>query len=249
MWEIVARIIGNAFPFAGPVKTGGVLRSFLTSRAFWIAMWTTFAGISLGFCAALIVGTIIGYLAYYFDSVENLMTPIMGFFRYIPMIIFTVLAVIWSSDKLMAFEVAMFLAMPTIYKHTVSGLKKENSPMLKRIWKHKEINFFRKCDLIYRPAVTPDYIVGCHRAMNTCCKSGILAQFLGNASHSVGHSISIALENKNVAEIFAWTIVMVLMSIFLERAMIRILSLKVINERKIDIDKVFASLEGEDMDL
>lgn len=249
VWFLLELLLPESVAFAGPCDVAIRLFKDILSKPFWIAIFTTYSGIVAGFVAAVIIGTILGYLAYYFEGVDTFVTPVMDFFRYIPMITFTVLAIVWGSQTLLTVEVSIFLALPTVYRHTLLGLRHDIGYGLHSIWKHK-ISIFRKIDLIYRPATMPEYMVGCHRALNMCCKSGILAQFLGHAKHSVGSSLSTAMENLDVAGIFSWTIVIVILSVLLERIVIHILSLKIVNEREIDVEKIFEALnEDEEVDL
>ncbi len=249
IWLILWLVLPKNIHFAGPIEVIQRLYTDIRSQSFWIAIWTTYSGIIAGFFLALIIGSVWGYLAYYFERFKIFMTPAMDFIRYIPMISFTLLAIIWSSASLLVFEVSLFLALPVIYRHTYQALLHDNDEELKAIWK-KDMPLMKKLDKIYRPATMPEYIVGCHRAINMCCKSGILAQFLGGASHSVAKSLSVATDNLDVAGIFSWTIVIVVISIFLERCIIRLLSLTIINETDIDVESLMEQIsEDEEMDL
>lgn len=249
IWVIFDLILSDDTHFAGPLDTAKRLLSDVQTKEFWKSIITTYSGIVLGFLLALFVGTILGYLAHYFKAVEAIISPLIVFFSYIPMISFTLLAILWSSNSLLVFEVSLFLSIPVIYKHTVVALNHVGGRLLAEVWR-PDVNIFLKIDHMYRPATMPEYMVGCHRAINMCCKSGILAQFLGKAPHSVAKSLSEAAANFDVAGIFSWTIVIVIISVGLERLVIRILSLSFINEQKIDVEKVREAInEEEDMVL
>ncbi|MGN0513155.1 MAG: ABC transporter permease [Lachnospiraceae bacterium] len=248
IWEVISRIVGDSIPFAGPIETLVVLAEKMLHKEFYIAVWTTFSGIAAGFLAAMIVGTFLGYQAYFHKNVDFMITPVIDFFRYIPMITFTLLAIFWSHSSALAFEVSIFLALPVIYKHTLTGLKNSNQHYLKRVRQIK-MQPLKKIIYIYQPVAMPEYIPGCHRALNMCWKSGIIAQLLGNTRHSIGSMLFTARDEADVAGIFAWTIVIVGLSVLFEQIVIRLLSLDKYNAGRVDLSAVFEELEDEEISL
>lgn len=248
IWEIAELIIGKKVPFAGPFDTAVQLYKDILDITFWRAIGNTFMGISFGFVTALVLGTVLAYVAYYHKTFDGIFTPIMDFFRYIPMITFTLLAILWSSSSALAWEVCLFLSIPTIYKNTLLGLNHSNRHTLMRI-AQMDMPVMKKLNVMFNPAAMPDYIAGCHRALNMCWKSGIIAQFLGDTKHSIGSSLFVAKETGNVAQIFSWTIVIVLLSVLFEKVVIRILSMAALNPKYASYDKVQEVLEEEDIQL
>lgn len=249
IWEILSQIFKRFVPFAGPVETLYVLWSRMHQKSFYVAVWTTFSGIAAGFAGALIIGTLLGYAAYFNDLLDFVLSPLIGFFRYIPMISFTLVAIIWWNSSALAFEVSIFLSLPVIYKNTLTGLKNCDQHYLKRV---REIKMqpVKKLIYIYQPVKMPEYIPGCHRALNMCWKSGIIAQLLGNTRHSIGSMLVVARDNADMEGIFAWTIVIVALSVAFEWVVIRLLSTDRFNAGRVRYQDVFAQLEkSEDISL
>lgn len=248
VWQIIDVILKEYIPFAGPLETIVSLVKSMFHSEFYVAVWTTFSGIALGFLVALIFGTLLGYAAYFYESVNFWFTPVIDFFRYIPMITFTILAIMWTRSSALAFEVGIFLAFPVIYKHTLNGLKKSDQHYLERARSIK-MPFIKKIIFLYQPVAMPDYLSGCHRASNMCWKSGIIAQFLGMTNHSIGSMLYVARDDKDVATIFAWTIVTVCCSILFEQIVIRMLSTDHFNAGRVDINKIFEEINNDEISL
>lgn len=248
VWECISYLVKDRIPFAGPVETVLALIDGAMHKEFYIAVWTTFSGIALGFFVAMVIGTPLSYLAYFYPRVDYMITPVIGFFRYIPMITFTILAIMWSESSALAFEVSIFLSMPVIYRHTLTGLKNSDQHYLNRVRQIK-MKPVRKFIYLYQPVKMPEYIPGCHRALNMCWKSGIIAQFLGNSMHSIGSMLYEARDNVDVAGIFAWTIVIVGLSMAFEQIVIRLLSTDRYNAGRVNVADVFKELEDEDISL
>ncbi len=248
VWEIISRFVEDKIPFAGPVKTIEALIIRASCKEFYIAVWTTFSGIAFGFTAAMILGTMLGYMAYFHRKADYMITPVIDFFRYIPMITFTLLAIMWWDSSALAFEVSVFLSLPVIYKHTLTGLKNSDQHYLKRVRQIK-MQPVKKFIYLYQPVKMPEYIPGCHRALNMCWKSGIIAQLLGNTRHSIGSMLYQARDDADVAGIFAWTIVIVGLSVLFEQVVIRLLSMDRYNAGRVNVAEVFEELEDEEISL
>lgn len=248
VWEVFYRLVNQRIPFAGPHDTLAALGLSMLKKEFYVAVWTTFSGIAFGFFLAIIIGTILGYSAYFHKKMDFLLTPVIDFFRYIPMISFTLLAILWTDSSALAFEVSLFLSVPVIYKHTLTGLRNSNQHYLQRV---RGIKMFwvKKMIYLYQPVAMPEYIPGCHRALNMCWKSGIIAQLLGNTKHSIGSMLCEAQDELDVAAIFAWTIVIVALSVLFEQMVIRMLSTDRYNAGRVDIKAVFEELEDEEISI
>lgn len=248
VWEIISYLVQDKIPFAGPAETFLALLDRALHKEFYVAVWTTFSGIALGFFAAMIIGTLLGYMAYFYKRVDYIFTPVIGFFRYIPMITFTILAIMWSKPSALAFEVSIFLSMPVIYRHTLTGLKNSDQHYLTRV-RGIKMPPVKKFIYLYQPVKMPEYIPGCHRALNMCWKSGIIAQFLGNSVNSIGSMLYQAQNDTDAAGIFAWTIVIVALSMAFEQMVIRLLSTDKFNAGRVNVADVFEGLEDEEISL
>lgn len=249
MWGLLDQILCRFVPFAGPIETLMVLWEKMHEKSFYIAVFTTFWGIAVGFFGALVIGTLLGFASYFHDLFDFLMTPVFDFFRYIPMISFTLIAIIWWNSSALAFEVSIFLSLPVIYKNTLIGLKNSNQHYLKRVREIK-MPLIKKMIYLYQPVKMPEYIPGCHRALNMCWKSGIIAQLLGNTRHSIGSMLVEARDSADMAGIFAWTMVIVGLSIAFEWLVISLLSTDRYNAGRVRSKDVFDMLgEREDVNL
>lgn len=248
VWFVAGILLQGKVPFAGPVETIVRLWKDIWDVDFWYAIWTTLSAISLGFVVSLFFATILGYIAYIFPKVEYFLHPVMELLRYTPMISFTLLAIIWSDSSILAFEVSVFLSLPIIYKQTVAALNNGHGKRLKRL-KDLKAGLGTKLILAYEPATMPEYITGCHRALNMCWKSGIIAQMLGNTRHSIGSVLYQARDELDIAAIFSWTIVIITCSVVFEYIILKIMSMQWINGRYIHIDDLYEEIEDEDIAL
>lgn len=70
---------------------------------------------------------------------------------------------------------------------------------------------------IYRPALKPFLLSAFQLSLGMCWKSGVAAEVIGTPSHSIGGALYLAKIYLDTADLFAWTAVIVVLSVFLKK--------------------------------
>ena len=76
---------------------------------------------------------------------------------------------------------------------------------------------------IYLPALEPHCLSGCRSALGLCWKAGVAAEVIGVCSGSVGGMLYDAKIYLEISDLFAWTLVIVLLSVGFEWVFLRLL--------------------------
>ena len=76
---------------------------------------------------------------------------------------------------------------------------------------------------IWLPGIFPSFCESCIAAMGMCWKSGVSAEVIGLPDHSVGDALYRAKITLSTPDVFAWTLVIVLLSAALSAAAARLL--------------------------
>ena len=92
---------------------------------------------------------------------------------------------------------------------------------------------FRKRFLyIWLPAIKPYLLSGVSIALGMAWKSGIAAEVIGIPRNSIGENLYLAKAYFNTTDLFAWTVIIVLISLLFEKAFLALLKyLFTLNER------------------
>lgn len=246
VWIIADFIIKDKIVlFAGPEDVIRFYINNLDNPDFWKAIWYTFAGLGGGYLMAVVIATALGYRAFFSPWLRTLLSPFFGFFGYIPMISFTVAALLWYKGDNLFIPVSLFLSIPVIFKNTLIALDNADKKYIEKM-KALNLPFTKKVAYMYRPALMPEYIQGCHRGLSMCWKSGIIAQYLYNQGLSIGVFLYNAKEERDMAGIFAWTIIIVVMTIVFEFIVLELLSSKTINHSSVRIGDLYGIVDGEE---
>ena len=216
VWHIASLLIHNTIVFVGPVDVVRSFSALLPQPDFWRAVAGSFGRISLGFVAAFSSGILLGSLAYRFEILREFLEPVVLLMKSIPVASFVILALIWIGSKNLAVFVSFTVVFPSIYVNTAAGLK-STDPKLLEMAQVFSIRGMRRVRFIYLPALLPYLTSSCKVALGMSWKSGIAAEVIGVPSHTIGENLYMAKIYLSTADLFAWTIVVILVSALFEK--------------------------------
>ena len=216
VWQTACLAVRNDILLAGPAD---VVRSFLAllpTGDFWRAAAWSFGKIILGFLAAFLTGILVGSLAFRFRLLDELLAPVISLIKSIPVASFVILALIWIGSKNLSVFISFLVVFPMIYVNTVSGLQ-STDPKLVEMAHVFSVRLPQRIRFIYLPALMPYLTSGCKVALGMSWKSGIAAEVIGVPSHTIGENLYFAKIYLATADLFAWTIVIILISVLFEK--------------------------------
>ena len=217
-WQTAAVLVHNSIMLVGPFEALLALWSLLPSADFWRSVVGSFGRISTGFLLAFAVGILLGSLAYTAPLLEEILEPFMVFLKVVPVASFVILALIWAGSRNLSVVIAFLVVLPVIYVNTLAGLQSTDPKLLEMAV------VFRKIRFIYLPALVPYLVSGCRIALGMSWKSGAAAEVIGLPEHSIGEHLYMAKIYLETADLFAWTLVIILVSAVFEQIVLFLIS-------------------------
>lgn len=235
LWQGASSALQNSIILVGPLEVTQSLFAQALTMEFWNTIAFTFGKISLGFLLAFLSGIIAGGAACRFPLLEDFLEPPVSFLKSVPVASFIILALIWIGSENLSLFIAFLVVFPMIYLHTMAGFRSADKQLLEMAEVFK-IPPIKKLFYIYRPALLPHLISGCRVALGMSFKSGIAAEVIGVPDHSIGEKLYMAKIYLSTADLFAWTLVILVLSAVFEVLFLRVLSLAVpaANKKKED---------------
>ncbi len=224
LWQAASSALHNNIILVGPLEVLQSLLSQILTMEFWKTIAFSFGKISLGFLLSFIAGIIAGGAAFRFPLLEDFLEPPMSFLKSVPVASFIILALIWIGSKNLSLFIAFLVVFPMIYIHTMAGFRSADKKLLEmaRVFRMPPV---KKLFYIYRPALLPHLISGCRVALGMSFKSGIAAEVIGVPDHSIGEKLYMAKIYLSTADLFAWTLVILVISAAFEALFLWLLSL------------------------
>lgn len=215
IWQIADSLINNRIILAGPVDIISSLLSNIRQPDFWQICLASFTRITVGFLLAFISGFVISMAAYRWKIIDELLSPIISLLKTVPMISFVIMLLIWVGNQALTIYLSFLIVLPLIYTNTLSGLENVDKDMLE-IAKVFGLSPFKKFMYIYRPAFMPFLLSSCRVSLGLSWKSGIMAEVIATPKPSIGREMYVAKQYLQTDNLFAWTIVVIILSIIFE---------------------------------
>lgn len=222
LWQLGAMIIDNRILLVSPIDTLRALSSLVVSWDFWKAIWFSFARISLGFLIAFLSGLCTGTLAYWKPIVDEFLAPPIHFMKSIPVASFVILALIWTGSKNLSVFISVIVVYPMIHVNTVAGLR-STDPKLLEMARVFRVPVWRQAISVYRIALYPYLASTFKTAFGMGFKSGIAAEVIGVPDGSIGEGLYMAKIYLSTGELFAWTLVIICLSVLFEHLVLLLL--------------------------
>lgn len=140
----------------------------------------------------------------------------------VPVASFVILALIWTGSKNLSVFISFLVVYPMIHVNTRAGLISADRELLEMA-EVFHISFIRRALYIYRTALYPYLKSACRTALGMGFKSGIAAEVIGVPDGSIGEGLYLAKIYLSTAELFAWTVVIILVSSLFEKGFLWIL--------------------------
>ena len=216
LWEAAAAAVGNHILISSPIS---VLKRFFTiwhDTGFWSALLFSSVRIIGGFFIALSTGFLLGLAAGHHPLIETLLWPYAAIIRSVPVASFIIIALIWLRGSQLSIFISFLMVFPIVYSNILEGTKHADRQLLEAAAVFR-VPYLRRLKYIELPQLKPYLISACKVGSGIAWKAGIAAELIGIASGSIGEQLYESKIYFMTEELFVWTIVIVLLSIFFEK--------------------------------
>jgi len=225
VWELAAVIIGSDIVIVTPRVTFTRLVELAATSVFWQSIGTTLGRILRGFLYALVSGVILAALAAKFNTFFKLILPAVNTMNAVPIASFTILALIAFNPSNLAIFVSFVTVLPIVFYNTHKGIE-STDPQLLEMAQIFRVPMHKKIFHIFFKTVAPYVAAAATSGIGFAWKSGIAAELIGQVNGTIGMNLHVARIWLNTADVFAWTVAIVLLSYIMERIFRLILRVK-----------------------
>ncbi len=221
LWQAAAMIFNNKILLTTPVSVAVRLSELIREKDFLNSIAYSSARILGGFFLGLALGIFLAALSGKFTAVRQLFAPLVSAVKSIPVASFTILALIWVSSRNLSLLITSLIAVPIVYSNILEGID-NLKPELDEMARIFEIPIWRRFIGIYLSQLMPYFRSASRLAMGLCWKSGVAAEVIGIPDGSIGEKLFMSKVYLETDDLFAWTIVIIIMSWLCEKLFILI---------------------------
>lgn len=225
LWQAASVCVNSTILLVSPIAVAKTLFALLLTGTFWHTVAFSAARMIAGFLLALFLGVLLAAIGAKLSFVRILLQPLMLSVKSVPVASFIILALLWLKNAgNLAILISFLMVLPIIYTNTLTGILQADQKLLAmaRVF---HVPFLRRIRYLVLPAVFPPLKAACNVGLGLCWKSGVSAEVIGITTGSIGAALYNAKIFLSTAELFAWTVVIVLLSLVFEKLFLRFLDM------------------------
>ena len=223
VWQGAAAWINTDILVASPVTVIARLFEMIAEADFWGTVAFSLVRIVCGFLLAFVLGIALALAAGRYRAVEMLLWPFVITVKSVPVASFIILSLMWMRGEDLSVFISFLMVFPMIYSNVLQGIKSTDGKLIQMAQLYR-VGWGRRLLYIYVPAVRPYLVSACSVALGTAWKAGVAAEVIGIVTGSIGEKLYDSKIYLETADLFAWTVVIILISVAFEKLFLALLN-------------------------
>lgn len=219
IWQIVYLLIGKEVLFASPLAVFQRLFSLILTGDFWIKTFSSLLGITEGYLLGVAAGVLLAVLTSWSKWLYAVFKPMLTVIKSTPVVSFIILALIWMPKTGVPVFISFLMVLPIVWANLTAGIR-ETDPALLEMAKAYGFRRGQILRRIYLPSVLPSALSALTTAIGFAWKAGIAAEVISTPRNSIGAQLYNSKVYLETTDLFAWTVVVVLLSMLFEKLIV-----------------------------
>ena len=220
VWEAASLLVGRELLLPAPLATVRRLIELLAKGESWAYAGLSLLRIMSGYLLGVIAGILLAVLTARSRFAESLLSPLRGVVKATPVTSFILLALLWLNSSLVPLFISFLMVLPMVWADTADAILHTDPRLVEmgRVFGLSRTKIVRK---IYVPSVLPQFLAACTTSLGFAWKSGVAAEIIALPLRSIGYQLYEAKLRIETLDLFAWTLLVILMSMGLEWLLVR----------------------------
>ena len=214
--------VGRELLLPGPAVVWRSLLALAGTGDFWLSALATLARVFLGLAWGTAAGTALAFLTHFSPWADRILSPAVRVVRATPVVSVILLVYLWVARSAIPWVIAGLMVLPVVWGSLTAGLGSLDRKLLEMAHAYR-FSRLKTLRLVYLPALRPHFSAGVLTAFGLAWKSGVAAEVLCPPNRAIGSRIQQAKLALETPELFAWTLVIVALSLLLEGALRRLI--------------------------
>lgn len=215
VWQLASWWVGRDLLLPGPASVAGCLVELGQTGEFWLSALYTLARVVAGLVGGVVLGALLAFLTHFSPWADRMFSPAIRVLRATPVVCFILLVYLWVARANIPGLIAGMMVLPVVWGSLTAGLQAVDGQLLE-LAEAYGFSRLKTLRLIYLPSLRPHFTAALLNGFGLAWKSGVAAEVLCPPKFAIGSSIQQARQALETAELFAWTLVIVALSLVLE---------------------------------
>lgn len=211
IWILLSRIINNEVIVPSIKSTIISFIEIVKGPNFLNIIKHTLFRTLAGFLISLFLSLVTGILSSISKSVYSLMIPILKCLNGIPTIAIIVLALIWLNHEFVPMFVGFIMIFPVLYETIINSILNVNQDIIQMAYLYK-VNKLSILKNIYVPNIIHNLSAIFNSILGINLKMIIAGEVLAQPEYGIGSSLQLQRIYLNTSGVFAWIIIILIIS-------------------------------------
>lgn len=225
LWALAARLVGKELLLPDPLRVLCAMLALAGTAEFWRTVGCSILRVLCGLAGGTLLGVLFAALTACSALARALLAPLMTLVKTTPVASFIILALLWLGRSVLPAFITGLMVLPVVWANVDAGIAARDRQFLElaRVYRLPRLRVLRRITL---PTVRPHFRAALASGLGMGWKAGIAAEVLTSPRLSIGRRIMEAKLYLETAELFAWTAAVVLLSLTVERLLLRLVGAK-----------------------
>jgi NitT/TauT family transport system permease protein len=219
IWQAIYAAVGKDVLLASPLAAFRRVAELAVTAVFWRSVASSLYRILLGFVAGVAAGILIAVVTSRSKLLYEFFLLPMNLVKATPVASFVILALVWVRGRNLSSLVSFLMVLPLVWSNVHTGIASVDKKLLEMAAAFK-IGRRGVLKNIVFPSVLPYLLSALKVGLGFSWKAGIAGEVIAVPSMAIGTQLYNSKIYLETADLFAWTAVIILLSIVIERLMV-----------------------------
>lgn len=214
LWQLLSIRVGSSLLLPSPKDTVEACIGIISSAKGWSSILATMLRIVAGFLLGFLTGTALAFLTAKYLVCNWLLNPLRSLIKTTPITSFALILLVSVVSDIVPIIVAMIVVIPMIWRTTeeaILGLDKKLTEMA-----NLYLSPWKKLIHVFLPQILPQVFATASTALGFAWKAVITAEILALPPFGIGRQMQNDKTYLDVPGLFAWTILVIVLSVSVE---------------------------------
>lgn len=224
VWTFISFQINSKLLFPAPLDVLKALAELSLTSDFWITAAHSLLRVVSGILISIVIGSVLAVITELSSILRAVLSPALGIIKATPVASFIILALLWIDRNTLPLYITALIVVPIVWSNVSEGIRSVDKELV-AVCKIYKFSPTKKITKLYVPSVAPFFMAACKSSLGMAWKAGISAEVLSTPKYAIGTELYFSKTYLETPTLFAWSAVIIILSIIIEKLFVWILSL------------------------
>lgn len=226
IWEVISLLINKPLLFPSPIDVFKKFFDLIITASFWKTTLLSLYRVGLGIIIAIILGTTMGLLCSFSKMAYSFIFPLVAVIKSTPVASFIILflVLIKNGNEITPIIISSLMVFPIVFSNVYKGIESIDKNLIE-VCKVYKIPLKQQISALYVPSLMPYFSSALLSSIGLGWKAGIAAEVLCTPKISIGTELFNGKQYFENIDVFAWTVTVIIISLFFEIFITRLFKL------------------------